>query len=401
MSSEVYEYHKHDNRYIYCLEKLGEFIGRKMEYELIIREELKDVHIFDYFIDEFRALLKDIYNQNKGDEIYFNVSSGTPAMKSALQILAAFREYNVIPIQVSTPEKRSNPHAEEKLNYQPEQMWECNEDNTNPANRCTISENIHFLTQIKKQMLSELINKYDYVGAKTLADTMTEVLSDRFVDLINAACMRIQMDYQRASNTFKKYGYKLLEHSQSNEAPVSEYLLLLNLKVQKGEYADFIRAITPIVADLFEMTLQAYCKFDINDYVYWDKNKVRRWDKNKLAKIPDILQRLNVEYGEFKNSPVYSDHILKLIEIKAPLSDLYKKCTELREIESKARNIVAHEIVSVNAEWVVKTVGISAEKIIDKIESVMNYTSIKTDKNYFNSYKRMNKILIDSLSEPV
>jgi hypothetical protein len=58
---------------------------------------------------------------------------------------------------------------------------------------------------------------------------------------------------------------------------------------------------------------------------------------------------------------------------EAPLSDLYKKCTELRKIESKARNIAAHEIVSVNAEWVVKTVGISAEKIIDNIDRVLEY----------------------------
>ena len=149
LSKEVYGYHEHDNRYVYCLEKLGELKGKKIEHEIIVRDDLINVHIFDYFIDEFRDILKKINNENENSEIYLNVSSGTPAMKSALQSLAAFQEIKMIPVQVSTPEGRSNPHSEEKWNYNPEEMWECNDDNTDKKERWSISKNFNFLLQIK------------------------------------------------------------------------------------------------------------------------------------------------------------------------------------------------------------------------------------------------------------
>ncbi|MGN1318832.1 MAG: type III-A CRISPR-associated CARF protein Csm6, partial [Lachnospirales bacterium] len=287
LSKEVYGYHKHDNRYIYCLEKLAKNMNKKIEYEIIVREKLEDVHLFDFFIDEFRSILKNIYKENITSKIYLNVSSGTPAMKSALQILAAFREIEMTPVQVSTPEGKSNPHAEEKINYCPEQMWECNEDNVNSKNRCTISKNINFLSQIKKKMISELINKYDYIGAKTLADSMKDLLSPKFMKLLDAACMRLRLDYTNANNTFREYNFKLLEHTQSNVAAISEYLLFLDLKVRKGELADFLRAITPILADLFELILKDCFNFDVNNYVYTDKNNIRKWDKIKLSNTPE------------------------------------------------------------------------------------------------------------------
>lgn len=401
LSSEVYGYHLHDNRYLYSLEKLSELIGKKIDYELIVRENLVDVHLFDYFIDEFRTVLNEIHSKNPGCELYLNVSSGTPAMKSALQVLAAFGEIQMIPIQVSTPEKKSNPHAEEKLDYLPEQMWECNEDNTKPINRCSVSKNFNFILQIKKQMLTELINKYDYIGAKTLADSMQDFLSERFIKLLDAACMRIHLDYTNANNIFKKYGYKLIEHTSSDAAPLSEYLLLLDIKVKKGELADFIRAITPLLADLFELLLKDYCKFDINNFVYYDKKRIRKWDINKLAtNAPDIKQRLDAEYrGNFNGTDIYSDHLFKIIEIKAPLSPLYNKCNELREIERTLRNIAAHEIVSVNSDWINNLANTTPEKIVKKIEAILNFTSIKTDKDYFSSYDRMNRTLISCMSE--
>lgn len=92
MSKKIYLHHNNDNRYIYSLNKLGELIGKKFEYNLIVRENFVDVHIFDVFIDEFRSDLNEIHSQYPDANIFLNISSGTPAMKSALQILAAFRE---------------------------------------------------------------------------------------------------------------------------------------------------------------------------------------------------------------------------------------------------------------------------------------------------------------------
>ena len=88
MSKEIVKIHKQDNRYKYCLEQLGSLIGKKFDIRVIERPELEDVQIFDCFISEFRNILDNIYNEYPDAEIILNVSSGTPAMKSSLQILS-------------------------------------------------------------------------------------------------------------------------------------------------------------------------------------------------------------------------------------------------------------------------------------------------------------------------
>ena len=109
MSAEIMENHKKDNRYIYCLEKLSELINKKMEYRFIERPELTEVQDFNFFYNEFREILKQTYKQmNKGDKLLLNVSSGTPAMKSALLGISNLGELPFKAIQVTTPDESMN-----------------------------------------------------------------------------------------------------------------------------------------------------------------------------------------------------------------------------------------------------------------------------------------------------
>ena len=394
MSNEVYGYHKHDNRYLYCLEKLSEQLDRKIEYELIIREELEDVHLFDFFLDEYSSLLEEIHTKNPDDEIYLNVSSGTPAMKSALQTLAVMSEINMIPIQTSTPVKKSNPHSEEKKDYRPEEQWECNEDNTDPQNRCEISSNINFSVRLRKKMIEELIRKYDYVGAKAIADTMQ--LDEKFTDLMNGAYDRYMLRFASANAAFKKYGITLGENEHTN------YLRNLDLKVKKEEYADFIRAITPLIVDLFEMVLaEDVCgNFRLSDYTKKNQEGIVKWDRKILGeKAPDVLAALNANFqGNFKGGNVYAAHLVIIIDKLSSDSRLAEICNKLRTIEEQVRNIGAHEIVSINDKWIHnRTSGYHAADIVDMLCELMKYTQIKIDKNFLASYDTMNDILIECL----
>lgn len=60
LSKEMYEHHNTDNRYLYSLEELGKLLNHKFEYELIIRENLVDVQLFDFFYSEFEECIKKI-----------------------------------------------------------------------------------------------------------------------------------------------------------------------------------------------------------------------------------------------------------------------------------------------------------------------------------------------------
>ena len=89
LSKEMCEFQKKDDRYRYCLEQLGKKLDKHFEIIEIQKNELEEVQVFDTFMKEYREILNDIRDKNPESEIILNVSSGTPAMKSALQILAA------------------------------------------------------------------------------------------------------------------------------------------------------------------------------------------------------------------------------------------------------------------------------------------------------------------------
>lgn len=86
---------------------MGVLLNKEFEIKIIRREDLVDVHHFDTFINEFDNILKEIIKDDN-EEILVNVSSGTPAMKSALQTLATISDKKLLPIQVSTPKKAYN-----------------------------------------------------------------------------------------------------------------------------------------------------------------------------------------------------------------------------------------------------------------------------------------------------
>lgn len=388
MSEEINGYHKGDNRYLYCLEKLSEKLGRKIEHELIVKEELRDVHLFDPFIGEFEKIICDIRAEYPNAKLYLNISSGTPGMKSALQIMAA-KYQDTIPIQVATPEKKSNPKVEELEKYEVEAKWNCNEDNADPIDRTSVSENSKFIVLIKKQILSQLIENYDYHGAKLLADDIKNSLNPETVELICGAAKRYNLDYEQANNIFRKYEIKLLEHKQSDLAPLSEYLLRLDLKAKKGEYGDFLVSVTPLIADLFEMILKKSLKFDVNNYVADKSQKNRKWDYAKIqsdVRLKEVFKRLKPD----DNRSIFSSDMNEIIQTLSKDSKLSEVCDELRKIDSK-RNIPAHEITSVTSETIKNATGLTPEQIIKKFKTAFSYAGITLENDFFKSYDRMNE----------
>ena len=108
LSQEMLNFHRLDDRYCRCLEWLQKKEKFHAEIILLERPDLVDVQVFDYFYDEFEQEVQKIQQENPEATILFNVSSGTPAMKSALQFLAASSENMYVPVQVSTPQNGVN-----------------------------------------------------------------------------------------------------------------------------------------------------------------------------------------------------------------------------------------------------------------------------------------------------
>lgn len=402
MSKEILENHGKDNRYIYCLDKLSELLNIKMNYNIIERSELEKVQEFDYYYSDFKYLLDDIVkNMDDSDRLYLNVSSGTPAMKSALLILQNMGEIPCESIQVSTPENGMNEHTHKGFDV--ETLWGLDEDNEKDfVNRCSIVKCPNLSLIKKGELIKQQILSYDYHAAVDIAKTIDKQHRERYWDFLRLAEARAEMDFFETDRAIEKTGYSPLPYDSGNERKYFEYALNLKLKLQRKENADFVRAITPIVVDLFQLILKEACDIDIEKYCIED-NGALKWNQEALinTELDRVLQ--SSFNNAFTYGNVYSIQLLKIIKCMSDNRELKNRCNEMREIEQRIRNIAAHQIVAITDKKIKElTRGIkngqneyTLRKIMNLIEKLFEYTPLKVKQEYWDSFDDMNKVIIE------
>ena len=399
LSKEMCEAQEKDDRYRFCLRKLGEKLNHTFQIITIEKPELEDVQIFDAFILEYKELLKELQKQYPDCEILLNVSSGTPAMKSALQILAATGETNMQPIQVSTPQKGINPRLEDRENYDVDTYWELNEDNEDGfENRCMESQNFYLVDEIRKETIIKQIRAYDYVAALTIAEEMTEPLSDEILAMLRAASCRLKLNIHGIDQELKPYGIQFLPIRDDSVRGIFEYVLNLEIKVKKEEYADFIRAITPVVLELFKIALKEYGRIDWKQFCYKTKDGRWKWDIDKLKQNASVWESLNTGYRNgFSGTDIYADHLLKIMGSSLKNSTMLQLSEEIRKIEANVRNMTAHNLVSVTEAWVKRNCGYTPVEIFELLKQYVKKLHFKIADEDWNSYDVMNQMIIEKI----
>lgn len=409
---EVYLYLSHemivrsnkDNRYCRSLELLGEKLKHTFHMHLIERNDLIDAQKYDYFYADFREQIIRIQEKMcSEDELILNMASGTPAMKSALMIIATLAEYRFRAIQVSSPKRASNEEFEERENYDVELNWEYDLDNKEEyfENRCEEVQCLHLMRLLKIETIKKHLFAYDYPAALTVAKEIEDELSNEAMRLLRIADERVKLNQGYISvNLPKGDPYHLFPVREENRKRIFEYALVLQMKVTKQEYADFIRGITPIVVDLLENILKNHCHVNIDKYCFIDKHdNVRKWSRKKLYDT-EILDILNARFTpSFKYGPVYSAALDAIIQAKCTNEDLKNKVSEILEVEKNVRNLAAHEIISVTDSWFRKTTGKSANEIMDIIKYLIVQAGIQTKKEDWTSYDIMNRKIVELLEK--
>ena len=405
LSGEMYQHHVQDNRYVYCLEELGKKMSHPFEIEVIVRDELTEVQDYEYFYTEFTKCINDIVAQmDEGDELLLNVSSGTPAMKNALIILATLAEFSFQPIQVSTPLKRSNYMDENTKKYEVQEQWEFDEDNEpqeGDTSRCEEIKSLNLVKLLKVNLLEKHLQTYDYTAALEIARDLKNHISVKATAMIEQANERNQLNTKRVNELAKKIDYQPMPVKNQENCDLLEYVLLLQMKVRRKEYADFIRAITPVVFELFYRVLKRQCHIDIKDYCD-EKKSGLRWnlEKIKQTEVGDILQKEYAATG-FRGGPVYSSQLKPLILHYSVSEKVNSLVTDLRHAEEKARNKAAHTIVSITNEKIVKWTDYTAEELLVKIQQLTLFVVPGQDGSIWDSYDRMNEAIMKEIRQEI
>lgn len=402
MSKEILQDHESDNRYVFCLEKLGELLDHNFEIEIIERPELVYVHKLDDFYEEFKRCLQEIEKENEG-EILFNVSSGTPAMKMALQVLASLYPERYTAIQVETPAKAANKEHEDTDHYDVELQWECNLDNQETfINRSSQSKTDTLFLNIQKENIKRLIREYDYSAALMLAENMEKTLSEKAVLYLKAAERRNLLDISGAQKLLGKETQDILQIAVGEEKDIIEYLINLNIKLRKRQYADYIRAITPVVLDILLVYMRKKQRISEEKFCVRSRKGIWYLSINKMEKsAPDILAILKRKYPMLKENPLSSDYVSEIILAKEEELKVISSIEKIREVEKEIRNYAAHEIVAITEESILRDASIRPEEIIELLKFLSIRAGIKIRKEDWNSYDHMNENIIHEIEEVV
>lgn len=398
MSKEVFEKQKKDSRYTYCIDKLSKLINHQIKYEIIERPELVNVHEFDYFYNELRSIISEIYKgMNPEDKLLINVSSGTPSMKSCLIVLKTMGEIPCNLIQVSTPTGKMNDHTHNDLDI--ELLWEMNDDNKeNSENRC-FEIACPTLAVIKnEEIIKTLIEKYDYEGALAVAKNLSIEYTQKYIDLIELALYRIELDFRNVDILSRKTGFDFTPIKDGDKRKYYEYVLNLGVKIKQAKYADFIRAISPIIVDLYAKVVDKH--LGINVYNFCPRvNGIMKWNEERLRSDEKGIQMLDVwndvyKREGFKYGFIKSDHLRYLIEYMVNDAQLIRLVSDLRNVEEKVRNMAAHQIVSVTENTINQLTGFSPIEIYNMIKKMFGYTNLNVKSEFWNSYESMNEEII-------
>lgn len=390
-----------DGRYEKAVEFLSKQINKNIEIVKIRDFDLIDVHRYDKFFSVFDKIIDEIVKDCGEDvEIICNISSGTPAMKSALQTISAFSKYKLVPIQVSNPTKGEIDRDVDLEKYDVTKYWDDNLDNILSEDRSFELENVEFLFKVQKESLIGLIQAYDYDGAYRMASTYKNRIDKNLIDLLGFAVDRYNLDLQKVLNFENKHQLNFFSYKDKEEAMLTEYGLWMIIKCKRGELLDFLRALNPFMYGVCNYALNHLYNIDLKKYC--DGYKLKRENMTKDDQGKELLEILDNYFkskknGGYINSDLSEKQMLTILYDKLDSNDnLCQQLKILNRLREEKRNIVSHRITCVKEDDLKKDLDKSINDYIKSIKIILACLNFDMRTNW-DSYNRMNGYIIDKI----
>ena len=349
LSKDMEQKEASDSRFSKALKHVKADLDIKLVYT-----GLEDVHRIDTlqpFVDHFYELLSEYPDA----EILINLSSGTPQMKLIMSYLSV--EHDAVRgIQVDSPQgstNRSEPavNDDEDIEIVIENNFDDQEDT---ENRCHEPQMGYIKRNNLKQSLHTLINSYKYKEAISLHHGYKRTFKDGVVidvlPFLEHAQLRLGLDYDGALQKSRKVGPINLSSIFTDKVlrKLHEFLMLMEVRLKQGQIEDFILKTTPFMYELMRYYFTK--EFRVNwRQVEKKTSKGVRLDmvafKNQYPKLYESWHG-NSDTPYLKELQVSFYHMLHMLENYDTVDrSLLKQLKEIRRIEQKIRNKMAHEIV--------------------------------------------------------
>lgn len=349
LSKEMEQKEASDSRFSKALKHVKADLDIKLIYT-----GLEDVHRIDTlqpFVDHFYEMLSEYPDA----EILINLSSGTPQMKLIMSYLSV--EHDAVRgIQVDSPQggsNRSEPavNDDEDIEIVIENNFDDQEDT---ENRCHEPQMGYIKRNNLKQSLHTLINNYKYKEAIGLYHGYKRTFENGAINdvlpFLEHAQLRLGLDYDGALQKSRKVGSITLSSIFTDKVirKLHEFLMLMEVRLKQGQIEDFILKTTPF---MYELMRYYFSKaFRVN----WRQveKKTSMGTRLDMAAFENQYPQLYTSWKANTNTPYLQElqlsfyHMLHMLEDQDTIDNsLMKQLKEIRRIEQKIRNKMAHEIV--------------------------------------------------------
>lgn len=333
-----------------------------------------DVNRFGTFFKEIQPMLEDIKEntteeERKDIEIIFNVSSGTPAMKSDINLIALTNEDfpNTIISQVGSPKRSTmnvkmefKNHTKDELQEELKHLEE--HKSSEDSSKRVIEDG---MANIRKLLLLESLQdnfkKHDYSGAYHLIEINQNIIENQeIIDYVKHLYYRYIGKEDEKLNPKEETTLDLypVHHNQQLEKIIEKYNVM-KVKNERDEFNDWLLLNTPIIEQILKTLLESN-KLPL---IYFTKSKgssdnlsIDTFKKSGIQN-PALYDYLSKRDANYVNAGTLSE----IAEIWLKKGDIVKA---VKEIDSARdyRNMAAHKLIFISREDFQKNYGRDMKK---------------------------------------
>ena len=385
-------------------------LSKKINNEILCvlkkHDEISDPQLSSNVFEIMLNDLAEIGSAHAQDEVYLNISSGTPAIKSTLEILAFLLPYNFTLLHVDMPTETISKNLETgrrdivSNNDETEYLWESDLDNEDGA-----TDRVHEVIPDKSTpigrcfihtQLNKLIEKSEYRAALDILDDAPE--NDALKTALTGALMRSQYNYVDGFRKLEAAGWseasELKKHTGAELFKAAEAVLAMQNAVERSDLRDMLLRLTPVVLVLATVALE---KVGIKVKTFTSLNEGKtRIVKSKLMKaIPNLSDTVKNNIFRNNDNPYLDDwHLINILKDTGKAPQVVDKLNKLRNIESDARNEMAHQLTYMDEVKLYENIKTTPEKLIESLHNIFALLDKKyIGPEYWASYKRMNDFL--------
>ena len=401
LSKDMEQKEASDSRFSKALKHVKADLDIKLIYT-----GLEDVHRIDTlqpFVDHFYEMLSEYPDA----EILINLSSGTPQMKLIMSYLSVEHDAGR-GIQVDSPQggsNRSEPavNDDEDIEIVIENNFDDQEDT---ENRCHEPQMGYIKRNNLKQSLHTLINSYKYKEAISLYHGYKRTFKDGVVidvlPFLEHAQLRLGLDYDGALQKSRKVGSISLSSIFTDKVlrKLHEFLMLMEVRLKQGQIEDFILKTTPFMYELMRYYFTKILG------VNWRQVEKKTSMGTRLDMVlfegqyPKLYQswKNNTRTPQVQDIQLSLYHMLHMLENQDAVdSSLLKQLKEIRSIEQKIRNKMAHEIVVFTEQDICNAVEIqSLQSFLHQIKDVFFAITGQAKQNKL-IYDTINSYVLDQI----